>query len=244
MTSRKHLSLVQQTAVMASVFATGMAIALPLSAQTSAPETTAPAASEVMEAPKPAAVEAPKPSIEAPAASTTPAAPQPAEALAPTAEVAPAAAPAPTTGAPATTTAAASGTIVDIAAASDTFKTLVAALTEAELTEVLQGEGPFTVFAPTDEAFAALPAGTVENLLKPENRATLIQVLTYHVVPGSITSEQIAAGEVTTVEGSPVTIALEEDKVKVGAATVVQADIMASNGVIHAIDQVIMPPSQ
>jgi uncharacterized surface protein with fasciclin (FAS1) repeats len=154
---------------------------------------------------------------------------------------APAAAPA----APATTTAptaTAPGTIVDVASSSTTFTTLVAALTEAELTETLGGTGPFTVFAPTDAAFAALPEGTVENLLKPENRATLVKILTYHVVPGEITSDKIVAGEVNTVEGSPVTLAVTAGKVTVGGANVTQADIEASNGVIHAIDKVIMPP--
>jgi uncharacterized surface protein with fasciclin (FAS1) repeats len=139
--------------------------------------------------------------------------------------------------------AAATGTIVEVASGSETFKTLVAALTEAELTETLSGTGPFTVFAPTDAAFAALPDGTVEMLLKPENRAKLIKVLTYHVVPGAITSDKIAAGDVNTVEGSPVTVAVADGKVTVGGANVTQADIEASNGVIHAIDKVIMPPN-
>jgi uncharacterized surface protein with fasciclin (FAS1) repeats len=165
---------------------------------------------------------APKPAVEAPSVEA------PAVPAAPTAPLAEA--------------TAAAGTIVDIAAASDTFKTLVAALTEAELTEVLNGEGPFTVFAPTDEAFAALPEGTVEKLLLPENRETLVKVLTYHVVPGSITSDQIEAGDVTTVEGSPATVAVTDGKVTVEGAAVVEADILASNGVIHAIDKVIMPP--
>jgi uncharacterized surface protein with fasciclin (FAS1) repeats len=138
--------------------------------------------------------------------------------------------------------AAGSGTIVDVAAASDTFETLVAALTEAELSEVLAGEGPFTVFAPTDEAFDALPEGTVEALLLPENRETLVKVLSYHVVPGSITSDDLSSGEVATVEGSPVTVMVEEGAVMVNEANVIQADIPASNGVIHAIDRVIIPP--
>jgi uncharacterized surface protein with fasciclin (FAS1) repeats len=142
----------------------------------------------------------------------------------------------------ATAPAAATGTIVEVASGSETFKTLVAALTEAELTETLSGTGPFTVFAPTDAAFAALPDGTVETLLKPENREKLIKVLTYHVVPGAITSDKIAAGDVNTVEGSPVTVAVADGKVTVGGANVTQADIEASNGVIHAIDKVIMPP--
>ncbi|GAB4369955.1 MAG: hypothetical protein Kow00121_10270 [Elainellaceae cyanobacterium] len=139
--------------------------------------------------------------------------------------------------------AAASGTIVDVASSSETFQTLVAALTEAELAEVLQGEGPFTVFAPTDEAFAALPEGTLDELLKPENRDTLVQILTYHVVPGAVTSDALSSGDVETLEGSSVAVTVDQGAVTVNDATVVQADIPATNGVIHAIDQVILPPS-
>lgn len=135
-----------------------------------------------------------------------------------------------------------SGTIVDVAATSDTFQTLVSALNEAELAEVLQGEGPFTVFAPTDEAFAALPEGTVEELLKPENRDALVKILSYHVVSGSLTSDQLSSGEVATLEGNPVTVMVQEGAVMVNDANVTQPDIPASNGVIHAIDRVILPP--
>jgi uncharacterized surface protein with fasciclin (FAS1) repeats len=132
-------------------------------------------------------------------------------------------------------------TVVDVAASNEKFKTLVAALNEAELTQVLKGNGPFTIFAPTDEAFNALPAGTLEELLKPENRATLLKVLTYHVVPAKVTAGQLRAGEVRTVEGSPITVAIKNDKVTVNGANVTQTDIMASNGVIHVIDKVILP---
>jgi uncharacterized surface protein with fasciclin (FAS1) repeats len=131
-------------------------------------------------------------------------------------------------------------TIVDIATSADSFKTLTAALKAADLVVVLQGEGPFTVFAPTDEAFAALPEGTIEELLKPENKDKLVKILTYHVVPGAVMSTDLKAGEITTVEGSKVMIELG-DSVKVNDAKVVQADIKASNGVIHVIDQVIIP---
>jgi uncharacterized surface protein with fasciclin (FAS1) repeats len=221
----KSRNLFAQRAIIAGIVATGAAIAFPLSAQT--PPTAPTQAKPAMAAPKPSEIEAPA----APAVPGMPTAPSmPSVPARPTA--------------PATTGAAAStpGTIVEVASASDTFKTLVAAITEAELTEVLQGEGPFTVFAPTDAAFAALPEGTVEKLLKPENRATLVKILTYHVVPGSITSDKIAAGDMATVEGSPVTLAVADGKVTVGGANVVKADILASNGVIHAIDKVIMPP--
>ncbi len=140
-------------------------------------------------------------------------------------------------------TAAATGTITEVAAASDTFTTLVAALTEAELTEVLQGQGPFTVFAPTNAAFEALPAGTVEELMKPENRETLVKLLKYHVVAGAYPSSQLEAGDLTSVEGSTITVTTADGSVKVNDVTVLQPDIMATNGVIHAIDQVMLPPS-
>jgi len=134
--------------------------------------------------------------------------------------------------------------IVDTAIEAGQFTTLVAAVDAAGLVETLKGEGPFTVFAPTDEAFAALPAGTVENLLKPENKDQLVAVLTYHVVPGKVMSADIAGQslEVASVQGSELTINAT-DGVKVDNATVVMADIETSNGVIHVIDQVVLPGS-
>jgi uncharacterized surface protein with fasciclin (FAS1) repeats len=134
--------------------------------------------------------------------------------------------------------------IVDTAVAAGSFTTLVAAVTAAGLGETLKGTGPFTVFAPTDEAFAKLPAGTVENLLKPENKDTLVSILTYHVVPGKVMSADIAgkALHVKTVQGADVAIDATTG-VTVGGATVVSADIEATNGVIHVIDAVIMPPT-
>lgn len=131
--------------------------------------------------------------------------------------------------------------IVDIAAGEDIFSTLVAALTAGDLAEILSGEGPFTVFAPTNAAFAALPEGTVEMLLMPENKALLQKILTYHVVSGSVTSMDLMAGAVPTVEGSDLMVSLG-DGVKVNNANVISADIMAGNGVIHVIDTVMMPP--
>jgi uncharacterized surface protein with fasciclin (FAS1) repeats len=118
----------------------------------------------------------------------------------------------------------------------------VAALKAADLVEALSGQGPFTVFAPTDEAFAALPDGTVETLLKPENKEKLIKILTYHVVAGDITSDQVKSGEVESLAGEMITVKVKDGKVKVNQAQVIQADIDASNGVIHVIDQVILPP--
>jgi uncharacterized surface protein with fasciclin (FAS1) repeats len=137
---------------------------------------------------------------------------------------------------------AATGTIIDVATASGSFTTLVAALNEAELSEVLQGSGPFTVFAPTDAAFEALPDGTVEELLKPENRDTLVKILKYHVVSGAYPSNQLESGEIPTAAGEPVTVSVENGSIKVDDATVTQPDIAATNGVIHPIDRVILPP--
>jgi uncharacterized surface protein with fasciclin (FAS1) repeats len=132
--------------------------------------------------------------------------------------------------------------IVDTAVGAGNFKTLAAALQAAGLVETLKGDGPFTVFAPTDEAFAKLPAGTVENLLKPENREKLKAVLTYHVVPGKVTAAQVTKlKSAKTVQGSDVKITASAGKVKVDDATVVKPDVMASNGVIHVIDTVILP---
>ncbi|MDX1570556.1 MAG: fasciclin domain-containing protein, partial [Xanthomonadales bacterium] len=129
--------------------------------------------------------------------------------------------------------------IVDTAVEAGSFNTLATALEAAGLVETLKGEGPYTVFAPTDEAFAKLPEGTVESLLKPENKDQLIAVLTYHVVPGKVPASKVAGlDNATTVQGSKVDIKTMGGKVYVDDATVVQADVMASNGVIHVIDSV------
>ena len=132
--------------------------------------------------------------------------------------------------------------IVDIAASNGNFNTLVAAVTAAGLVDTLKGDGPFTVFAPTDAAFAALPAGTVESLLLPENKDTLVSILTYHVVPGAVTSDALAGQRlsVATVNGADVHID-GRNGVKVEDINVTTADIIASNGVIHVIDAVLLP---
>ncbi|WP_201842111.1 fasciclin domain-containing protein [Microvirga zambiensis] len=140
---------------------------------------------------------------------------------------------------------AAAADIVETAVSNGNFKTLTAALQAAGLVETLKGKGPYTVFAPTDEAFRKLPAGTVETLLKPENKAQLTKVLTYHVVSGNVLSGDLK-GKTTnakTVEGSAVRIDASGNTVKVDDAAVTQADVNASNGVIHVIDRVIMPKS-
>ena len=134
--------------------------------------------------------------------------------------------------------------IVDTAVEAGSFNTLVAAVQAAGLVETLKGEGPFTVFAPTDEAFAALPEGTVETLFKPENKDKLIAILTYHVVSGAVTSSQVVNLEsAETIQGQSVKIEVKDGNVMIDGATVVAADIMTSNGVIHVIDKVILPSS-
>lgn len=133
--------------------------------------------------------------------------------------------------------------IVDLAISTEFLSTLVAAVKAGDLVDVLKGDGPFTVFAPTNEAFAKLPAGTLESLLKPENKAKLVAVLTYHVVPGKVMSKDLKNGQkAKTVQGSDVTVTLKDGKAMINSATVTAADIEATNGVVHVIDTVILPP--
>ena len=144
----------------------------------------------------------------------------------------------------ATTVSSQSKDIVDTAVANGSFKTLAAALKAAGLVETLKGAGPFTVFAPTDAAFAKLPAGTVENLLKPENKDQLRRVLTYHVVSGKVGSTDVTKmSSAKAVSGDTINVAVRDGKVMINNATVVTADVGASNGVIHVIDTVILPPA-
>ncbi|NES76819.1 MULTISPECIES: fasciclin domain-containing protein [Okeania] len=131
--------------------------------------------------------------------------------------------------------------IVSTAVEAGEFNTLAAALKAADLVEVLQYGGPFTVFAPTDEAFAALPPGLVEYLLQPENKDKLIDILTYHVVPGEVTSGDLESGYVKTVEGDDIYVQVSYRGVKVDDANVIIPDVLATNGVIHVIDSVILP---
>jgi uncharacterized surface protein with fasciclin (FAS1) repeats len=133
------------------------------------------------------------------------------------------------------------GTIVDVAVGGGNFSTLVAAVTAADLVETLSGPGPFTVFAPTDEAFGALPAGVLDALLLPENKDLLVKILTYHVLSGQVMAADVTDGDVATVEGQTVALSTANG-VTVNGANVVSADVPASNGVIHAIDAVILPP--
>jgi uncharacterized surface protein with fasciclin (FAS1) repeats len=131
--------------------------------------------------------------------------------------------------------------IVDTAIANGNFKTLVTAVQAAGLVETLKSPGPFTVFAPTDAAFAKLPKGTVEDLLKPENKAKLAGILTYHVVSGKVLAKDVKTGPVKTVEGSSAALKVDASGVTIDNAKVVTADVIASNGVIHVIDTVILP---
>ena len=152
---------------------------------------------------------------------------------------------------PAQSVAAPRKNIVQTAVEAGSFKTLVAAVKAAGLAHTLQGKGPFTVFAPTDAAFAKLPAGTLQNLLKPENKATLASILKYHVVAGKVTARKVVSlpsgTKVTTVNGEAFAVRLKNgvalDSFGAAPANVVKTDIMASNGVIHVIDKVILPPS-
>ena len=135
--------------------------------------------------------------------------------------------------------------IVEVAVSAGSFETLVAAVKAAGLVDVLRGDGPFTVFAPTDEAFAALPDGTVEELLKPENKEKLIAILTYHVVPGKVTAAKVVKlSEATTIQGQKVSIQTSDEGVMIDGARVLKTDIAASNGVIHVIDSVILPSEE
>jgi uncharacterized surface protein with fasciclin (FAS1) repeats len=139
--------------------------------------------------------------------------------------------------------AASDKNLVDTAVAAGQFKTLAAAINAAGLGETLKGQGPFTVFAPTDAAFAKLPAGTVEELLKPENRERLAAILTYHVVPGTVTASQVMQlDEAKTANGQMIDVSTRGNTVMVNNARVITADIPASNGIIHVIDTVMLPP--
>lgn len=134
------------------------------------------------------------------------------------------------------------GDVVDVAASAGTLKTPVAAVQAAGLVDTLKGDGPFTVFAPTDEGFAKLPPGTVESLLKPENRDKLVKILTYHVVPGRVTASEVVHLEsAKTGEGKNLAISAHAGAVRINKANVVKTDVMARNGVIHVVDTVLIP---
>ena len=136
------------------------------------------------------------------------------------------------------------GDIGDVAASNKSFSTLVAAVKAAGLVETLKGEGPYTVFAPTNEAFAKLPKGTLESLLKPENKQKLVAILTYHVVPGKVMAKDVKSGKVKTASGSSFKMKVSKKGVWVDKAKVVATDVKADNGVIHVIDTVILPKSK
>lgn len=143
-----------------------------------------------------------------------------------------------------TLTTRAAEDIVATAKSTGTFKTLVAALDAAGKTTMLEEKGPYTVFAPTDEAFAALPAGTVENLLKPENKEKLGKILAYHVMKGAVMAKDVKTMKAPTANGADLDVKVAAGKVMINDANVVKADVKASNGVIHVIDKVLMPPTK
>jgi uncharacterized surface protein with fasciclin (FAS1) repeats len=148
----------------------------------------------------------------------------------------------PTPSAPVTETKVAKNLII-LANDNGSFKILVKALTAAGLVETLQGEGSFTIFAPSDAAFAKLPQGALQDLLKPENKEVLVKILTYHVVTGKVLSSDLKSGELRSFQGDPITVKVDRDNVQINDAKVTKADIQGSNGVIHQIDNVILPPS-
>ena len=136
-----------------------------------------------------------------------------------------------------------SSDIVDLAVSTEFLSTLVAAVKAGDLVETLKGEGPYTVFAPTNDAFSALPEGTLESLLLPENKDKLVAILSYHVIPGKVKSGDLSDGmKAKTVQGSEIKVGISDSGVKINDASVTSADIEASNGVVHVIDKVILPP--
>lgn len=150
-----------------------------------------------------------------------------------------------TTTPPAGQAEAADNHVVDVVQANPSLKTLASVIDETDANEVLELQGPYTVFAPSDDAFNALPAETRQRLLQPENRQQLAQILFYHVVPGQVSADQLQSGDVKTVEGANVNVQVDQtaNRVRVNDATVTQADIPASNGVVHIVDRVILPPN-
>lgn len=169
---------------------------------------------------------------ETPNANTSPVADVPSPTITPTASASP-------TGA--ATSNQNLGQLAEAASTQGSFTILTKAVQAAGLTSNLSAQGPYTVFAPTDEAFKALPPGTVDNLLKPENKTKLVQLLSYHVVPGRITSSELKSGNVKTVAGTNVVVSVSSSGVTVNKAKVIQADIPASNGIVHVVDKVILP---
>lgn len=222
MKDENHSNLLKKLATVVGIASLGMLVSLPAEAQSSGGAVN----------PNPSIFNEPPYNRGGSTAPTTPEAPTTVPETVPTT---PAPAPGATTG---------SENVVALAATNGSFKTLTQALQAAGLTETLSGEGPYTIFAPTDEAFAALPPDALQQLLQPENKDILVKILNYHVVPGKITSAEIKPGEVKTVEGDAVTVMADPSQgVMVNDARVVQPDLEASNGVIHAIDKVILPPS-
>lgn len=222
-------NLIKQLTAFAGAIALGSVASLPAIAQTTTQSPTGGTETTPgMTTPGTTTPGATTPGMTPPATTTTPGATTPATTTTPGATTAP-------------TSPQADANIVELASSSSSFQTLVQAVEAAGLGEVLAGEGPYTVFAPTDEAFAELPAGALQRLLLPENRELLRQVLAYHVVEGKIPSSEISTGTVDTLYGG-VSVRVDGDRVIVNDASVIQPDIQASNGVIHGINRVLLPP--
>jgi uncharacterized surface protein with fasciclin (FAS1) repeats len=224
-----------------AIFSTGVFASISSHAQSSTPGTTTTPAKTTTPATGPT-VPDPKPSsgTTTPSTTTTPGA----GTMTPDPTTTPNGGMSKPTKTPTTTTAPAGKTIVDVVGKNKYFTTLVSALKAADLVETLSGEGPYTVFAPTNAAFAKLPKGTLKKLLKPENKEQLKKILTYHVVAGAKTSKTLKSGTIETVEGSKIAIKIRGKQVTVNGAKVIMADVKSSNGVIHVIDAVIMPPTK
>jgi uncharacterized surface protein with fasciclin (FAS1) repeats len=210
------------------------------------PAVEKPSVSETTASPaeKPASEPADSPtspsSSEKPSSSESPTAPvKPSSSESPTAPVKPSSSERPSSQPSASES---STTVAGMVGSSNSFKTLAAAIKAADLDATLSGKGPYTLFAPTDQAFAALPKGTVETLLKPENKDKLVKVLTYHVISSEAATSDLKAGKVTSVEGSPIDVKLSGQDVIVNDSKVLKADVKASNGIIHVIDKVMLPP--
>lgn len=148
------------------------------------------------------------------------------------------------TGSPVPTAQQGTGTVVDVAASEQSLSTLTSVIQEAGLAETLQQDGPYTVFAPSNQAFDAIPQETRERLLQPENREALRQILSYHVVPGQLAANELESGQIATVAGEPVNVQVDQaaNQVRVNEATVTQPNLQASNGVVHIVDRIILPP--
>lgn len=242
-TSTKPASTVKRTAVPAKPVVEKSAVSETAETTPVKPTLVKPVAEKPVVG-KPAVSETPtspseKPAAEPPASPSSPVKPSSSESPAvPTAPGKPSSSEQPSAPAASESTT----TVAGMVSSSNSFKTLAAAIKAADLDATLSGKGPYTLFAPTDQAFAALPKGTVETLLKPENKDKLVKVLTYHVIPSEAATSDLKPGKVTSVEGSPIDVKASGQEIMVNDSKVLKADVKASNGIIHVIDKVMLPP--